>query len=300
MRWRSSPTSRIFTAAPAGTGRRWPRPRLSDRVKVAVVDATGRSWTHVRSFRISHETGRGQGRPRGARCPSRVQLIAIGGTASRETDALAADSSPRFRRPAPLRPRGHGERDGSVQSASAYAAQELPTSTSPSVARCRSRAGSRPARGTGEDRAQVDRRRAVSARRRRALARSLDAVVEDAVNAVGVDLNCLRPLLSRVGVTESLATAIVAHREKSGRFASRRRCSTFAPRPKAFRAVLPIPADQRWRDPLDASVCTRGLPGRAPHPGSFRVTLAELIGDERSLRSLRPAASPTTDSASRR
>ena len=56
------------------------------------------------------------------------------------------------------------------------------------------------------------------------LARSLDAVVEDAVNAVGVDLNTASvPLLARVsGVTESLAEAIVAHREKTGPFRNRK------------------------------------------------------------------------------
>ena len=81
------------------------------------------------------------------------------------------------------------------------------------------------------------------------LARSLDAVVEDAVNAVGVDLNTASvPLLARVsGITESLAEAIVAHRDADGQVsATARRCSKVpALGPQGIRAVRGVPADPR-------------------------------------------------------
>jgi protein Tex len=125
------------------------------------------------------------------------------------------------------------------------------------------------------------------------LARSLNAVVEDAVNAVGVDLNTASvPLLARVsGVTDSLAEAIVAHRESTGRFRNRKALLD-VPRlgPKAFEQCAGFLRINDGDDPLDAS---------GVHPESYPVvrrvldrsgvTLAELIGDERTLRSLRPA-----------
>ena len=125
------------------------------------------------------------------------------------------------------------------------------------------------------------------------LARSLNAVVEDAVNAVGVDLNTASvPLLARVsGVTETLAEAIVAHRERTGPFRNRK-ALLHVPRlgPKAFEQCAGFLRIRDGEDPLDAS---------GVHPESYpvvrrildrsKVTLAELIGDERTLRSLEPA-----------
>ncbi|ETZ98473.1 S1 RNA binding domain protein [Mycobacterium kansasii 824] len=125
------------------------------------------------------------------------------------------------------------------------------------------------------------------------LARSLDAVVEDAVNAVGVDLNTASiPLLSRVsGISESLAEAIVAYRDKTGAFASRRALLE-VPRlgPKAFEQCAGFLRIRDGDDPLDAS---------GVHPEAYPVvhrildrtglSLAEIIGDAGALRSLRPA-----------
>jgi uncharacterized protein len=125
------------------------------------------------------------------------------------------------------------------------------------------------------------------------LARSLDAVVEDAVNAVGVDLNTASvPLLARVsGVTDTMAEAIVAHRESTGPFRNRKALLK-VPRlgPKAFEQCAGFLRINDGEDPLD---------GSGVHPESYPVvrrildrsgvTLAELIGDERSLRSLKPA-----------
>lgn len=125
------------------------------------------------------------------------------------------------------------------------------------------------------------------------LARSLNSVVEDAVNAVGVDLNTASvPLLARVsGVTDSLAEAIVAHRETMGPFRNRKALLK-VPRlgPKAFEQCAGFLRITDGEDPLDRS---------GVHPESYPVvrrildragvTLAELIGDGRTLRSIRPA-----------
>jgi uncharacterized protein len=113
------------------------------------------------------------------------------------------------------------------------------------------------------------------------------------VNAVGVDLNTASvPLLARVsGVTESLAEAIVAHRESTGPFRNRKALLD-VPRlgPKAFEQCAGFLRIRDGEDPLDAS---------GVHPESYpvvrrildrsNVTLAELIGDTRTLRTLKPA-----------
>ena len=113
------------------------------------------------------------------------------------------------------------------------------------------------------------------------------------MNAVGVDLNTASvPLLARVsGVTDSLAEAIVAYREETGPF-RKRRALLDVPRlgPKAFEQCAGFLRIRDGDDPLD---------GSGVHPESYPVvrrildrsgvTLAELIGDERSLKSLRPA-----------
>lgn len=125
------------------------------------------------------------------------------------------------------------------------------------------------------------------------LAKSLGAVVEDAVNAVGVDLNTASvPLLARVsGISESLAEAIVAHRDKTGRFQNRRALLEVSRLgPKAFEQCAGFLRIRDGEDPLDAS---------GVHPESYPVvrrildragvSLAEIIGNERTLRTLRPA-----------
>jgi uncharacterized protein len=125
------------------------------------------------------------------------------------------------------------------------------------------------------------------------LARSLDAVVEDAVNAVGVDLNTASvPLLSRVsGVTESLAEVIVAYRDKAGAFRNRKALLD-VPRlgPKAFEQCAGFLRIRGGDDPLDESgVHPEAYPVVRRILDRSGVTLAELIGNERSLRALRPA-----------
>jgi len=227
-----------------------------------------------------------------------VQLIAIGnGTASRETDALATELIADMRAAGAELPAKAvvSEAGASVYSASAYAAHELPTLDvtlrgAVSIARRLQDPLAELVKiepksiGVGQYQHDVS---------PGTLARSLDAVVEDAVNAVGVDLNTASvPLLARVsGVTESLAESIVAHREATGPFPNRKALLK-VPRlgPKAFEQCAGFLRINGGDDPLDASgVHPEAYPVVRRILDRSSVTLAELIGDERSLRSLRPA-----------
>ncbi|MBY8851146.1 helix-hairpin-helix domain-containing protein, partial [Saccharothrix sp. MB29] len=122
------------------------------------------------------------------------------------------------------------------------------------------------------------------------LSRSLDAVVEDCVNAVGVDLNTASvPLLTRVsGITAGLAENIVLHRDSNGPFRSRKALKD-VPRlgPKAFEQCAGFLRIPNGDDPLDAS---------AVHPEAYpvvrriqqRAGAEQLIGNTAVLKSLRP------------
>ena len=123
-------------------------------------------------------------------------------------------------------------------------------------------------------------------------ASTLDAVVEDAVNAVGVDVNTASvPLLTRVaGVTPTLASNIVAYRDEHGAFATRKELGK-VPRlgPKAFEQCAGF-LRVSGEEPLDAS---------AVHPESYPVVrqmcsasglgVRELIGNTRVLHALKPS-----------
>ncbi len=291
----------LLLAAPAGTRTTLGLdPGFRTGVKVAVVDATGkvletgaiyphqpqRQWDSAKATLAALVAKHG------------VELIAIGnGTASRETDALATELIADIRGAGATAPAKAmvSEAGASVYSASAYAARELPSLDvtvrgAVSIARRLQDPLAELVKiepksiGVGQYQHDVT---------PGTLARSLDAVVEDAVNAVGVDLNTASvPLLSRVsGVTESLAEAIVAYREKTGPFRSRTALLD-VPRlgPKAFEQCAGFLRIRDGDDALDAS---------GVHPEAYPVvrrildrsgiTLAELIGNERSLRPLRPA-----------
>ena len=301
----------LLLAAPAGT-----RPTMGldpgfrTGVKVAVLDGTGKpvatDTIYPHELNRSRAAGGAAGRKPSARwaesiavlarlaAQHHVELIAIGnGTASRETDRLAADlikAHPELR----LSKIVVSEAGASVYSASAYASRELP----------------------GMD---VSLRGAVSIGRRLQdplaelvkidpksigvgqyqhdlselkLSRSLDGVVEDCVNAVGVDLNTASvPLLARVsGISEALAAAVVAHRDSAGPFHSRQALRD-VPRlgPKAFEQCAGFLRITGADDPLDAS---------SVHPEAYPVvrrisaaagsSLPGLIGNTAVLRSLRP------------
>ncbi|MFG1933398.1 Tex family protein [Mycobacterium sp. NPDC048908] len=291
----------LLLAAPAGNRTTLGLdPGYRTGVKVAVVDGTGRVVDTCAIFPHQPQRQWDTAKAALAALVARhgVELIAVGnGTASRETDALAAELIADIAAAGGKAPAKAlvSEAGASVYSASAYAAHELPT-------------------------LDVTLRGAVSIARRLqdplaelvkidpksigvgqyqhdvapgTLARSLDAVVEDAVNSVGVDLNTASvPLLARVsGVSESLAESIVAHRDQSGPFRNRKALLN-VPRlgPKAFEQCAGFLRIRGGDDPIDAS---------GVHPESYPVvrrildrsgvTLAELIGNERSLRSLRPA-----------
>lgn len=291
----------LLLAAPAGNRTTLGLdPGFRTGVKVAVVDGTGKTVDTCAIYPHQPQKQWDAAKATLAALVARhgVELIAVGnGTASRETDALAAELIADIRAAGAKAPAKAmvSEAGASVYSASAYAAQELPT-------------------------LDVTLRGAVSIARRLqdplaelvkidpksigvgqyqhditpgTLARSLDAVVEDAVNAVGVDLNTASvPLLARVsGISESLAEAIVAHRDKTGPFRNRKGLLK-VPRlgPKAFEQCAGFLRIRGGDDPIDASgVHPEAYPVVRRIMDRSGVTLAELIGNERSLRALRPA-----------
>ncbi|WP_199179635.1 Tex family protein [Mycolicibacterium goodii] len=291
----------LLLAAPAGTRTTLGLdPGFRTGVKVAVVDGTGKVLETCAIYPHQPQKQWDQAKATLGALIARhgVELIAIGnGTASRETDALASELITDIRKSGANPPIKAmvSEAGASVYSASAYAARELPdldvtVRGAVSIARRLQDPLAELVKidpksiGVGQYQHDVT---------PGSLARSLDAVVEDAVNAVGVDLNTASvPLLARVsGVTESLAEAIVAHRESTGPFRNRKALLD-VPRlgPKAFEQCAGFLRIRDGEDPLDAS---------GVHPESYpvvrrildrsNVTLAELIGDTRTLRTLKPA-----------
>ncbi|MEV7867927.1 Tex family protein [Streptomyces sp. NPDC088124] len=288
----------LLLAAPAGTRATLGLdPGFRTGVKVAVVDATGKVvatdtiYPHVPANKWDESLAKL------ARLAERhsVDLIAIGnGTASRETDKLAGElcaAHPELK----LTKVMVSEAGASVYSASAFASQELPDLDvsirgAVSIARRLQDPLAELVKidpksiGVGQyqhDLSEVK------------LSRSLDAVVEDCVNGVGVDVNTASaPLLSRVsGIGAGLAENIVAHRDANGPFRSRRALKDVARLgPKAYEQCAGFLRILGGDDPLDAS---------SVHPEAYPVVrsmvkstggeVASLIGNATALRSLRPA-----------
>ena len=291
----------LLLAAPAGNRTTLGLdPGFRTGVKVAVVDGTGKVLDTCAIYPHQPQKQWDAAKATLAALIARhgVELIAVGnGTASRETDLLATELISDIRSAGAAAPAKAmvSEAGASVYSASAYAAHELPgldvtLRGAVSIARrlqdpLAELVKIEP-KSIGVGQYQHDVTPAL-------LSRSLGAVVEDAVNAVGVDLNTASaPLLARVsGITETLAEAIVAHRDQSGRFASRRQLLD-VPRlgPKAFEQCAGFLRIRDGEDPLDAS---------GVHPEAYPVVrrildragvgLAEIIGDQRALRAIRPA-----------
>ncbi|WP_106400440.1 Tex family protein [Actinocorallia populi] len=284
----------LLLAAPAGTRTTMGLdPGLRTGVKVAVVDATGKV---VATDTIYPHEPRRQWDASLAKLAELVkahgvELVAIGnGTASRETDRLAGELAKLVPGVTKIMV---SEAGASVYSASAYAAQELPdldVSLRGAVSIAR-RLQDPLAELVKIDPKSIGVGQYQHDLAETKLSRSLKAVVEDCVNAVGVDVNTASvPLLTRVsGVSTGLAESIVAHRDANGPFRSRRSLKD-VPRlgPKAFEqcaGFLRIPGGE---DPLDSS---------AVHPEAYPVVrrileatgtgLKELIGSS-SLRTLRP------------
>ncbi len=288
----------LLLAAPAGTRVTMGLdPGLRTGVKVAVVDATGKVVDTATIY--PHEPRKKWDESLATLAvlaeKHKVELIAIGnGTASRETDKLAGDLIKAF--PAlPLTKIVVSEAGASVYSASAYASEELPgldVSLRGAVSIARrlqdplAELVKIDPRSIGVGQYQHDLSEVK-------LSRSLDAVVEDCVNGVGVDVNTASaPLLTRVsGIGAGLAENIVLHRDANGPFRSRTALKQ-VPRlgPKAFEqcaGFLRIPAGD---DPLDAS---------GVHPEAYPVVrrivdaaggdLKTLIGNGSALGRLAPA-----------
>ncbi|CAL9652357.1 Tex family protein [Streptomyces sp. enrichment culture] len=287
----------LLLAAPAGTRATLGLdPGFRTGVKVAVVDATGKVVAtdvihpHVPANRWDEAIAKL------ARLAKEhaVDLIAIGnGTASRETDKLAGElisKHPELK----LTKVMVSEAGASVYSASAFASQELPDMDvslrgAVSIARRLQDPLAELVKidpksiGVGQyqhDLSEVK------------LSRSLDAVVEDCVNGVGVDVNTASaPLLARVsGITSGLAENIVAHRDANGPFRSRtalKKVSRLGP--KAYEQCAGFLRIRGGDDPLDAS---------SVHPEAYPVVrrmvqsagqeVTGLIGNTAVLRSLRP------------
>ncbi|WP_334186677.1 Tex family protein [Noviherbaspirillum sp.] len=288
----------LLLAAPAG-----PRatmgldPGLRTGVKVAVVDATGKvvDTTTIYPHQPRNDWDGSLHTLAQLAQKHNVALISIGnGTASRETDKLAQDLI-KLRPELKLTKIVVSEAGASVYSASEFASRELPELDvslrgAVSIARRLQDPLAELVKidpksiGVGQYQHDVGQTQ---------LARSLDAVVEDCVNAVGVDVNTASaPLLARVsGLTSSVAQSIVTYRDTNGMFTSRTALRS-VPRlgEKTFEQAAGFLRVMAGENPLDAS---------AVHPESYPVVqkiLADInkdvkgvIGDTKLLQSLNPA-----------
>jgi uncharacterized protein len=271
-------------------------PGIRTGVKVAVVDGTGKLLEATAIY--PHEPRKDwDGSLRTLAALSRthgVQLIAIGnGTASRETDKLAADLI-KAHPDLGLTRAVVSEAGASVYSASALAAEEFPDLDvslrgAVSIARRLQDPLAELVRidpkaiGVGQYQHDVSQPQ---------LAKKLDAIVEDCVNAVGADVNTASaPLLSRIsGLSPSLARNIVAFRDEHGAFRDRRQILK-VPRlgDRTYQQAAGFLRIVRGDNPLDAS---------AVHPEAYPVVerivartglpITELMGKSQALRALAP------------
>ena len=287
----------LLLAAPAG-----PRatmgldPGLRTGVKVAVVDATGKvvDTATIYPHQPRNDWDGSLHTLEKLAEQHQVALISIGnGTASRETDKLAQDLIKR-RPDLKLNKLVVSEAGASVYSASEFASRELPELDvsirgAVSIARRLQDPLAELVKidpksiGVGQYQHDVSQTQ---------LARSLDSVVEDCVNAVGVDVNTASaPLLARVsGLNGNVAQSIVDYRDKNGKFSSRSMLRS-VPRlgEKTFEQAAGFLRVMDGDNPLDAS---------AVHPESYPLVekiLAEIkkevkqvIGDSALLKSLEP------------
>jgi uncharacterized protein len=288
----------LLLAAPAGARPTMGLdPGIRTGVKVAVVDGTGKLLETATVYPLQPRndvTGTMAELNRLIQ-KHRVELIAIGnGTASRETDRLVAEVIATLPAPKPIKV-VVSEAGASVYSASAKAAAEMPdldVSLRGAVSIARRLQDplaelvkiDPKAIGVGQYQHDVNQTR---------LARALDAVVEDAVNAVGVDLNTASAsLLSRVsGLSASLAGAIIVHRDQKGAFNCRRDILGVARLgARAFELCAGFLRIPNGSEPLDAS---------AVHPEAYGLArkivaacsrdVRSLMGDVATLKSLDPS-----------
>lgn len=272
-------------------------PGIRTGVKVAVVDATGKLIDHATIYPFEPKRQVDQSlKTLSELCQKhKVELISIGnGTASRETDRLVSDLFERY--PAAKAQKiVVSEAGASVYSASELASQEFPDLDvsirgAVSIARRLQDPLAELVKidpksiGVGQYQHDVGQSQ---------LARRLDAVVEDCVNAVGVDVNTASvALLNRVsGLSQTLAQNIVAYRDENGAFQHRQQLLKVSRLgPKAFEQCAGFLRIRGGSNPLD---------GSAVHPESYPVverilakleqTVDSLLGNSSLLRTLKPA-----------
>ncbi|OIQ44591.1 MAG: RNA-binding transcriptional accessory protein [Roseobacter sp. MedPE-SW] len=288
----------LLFAAPAGA-----RPTLGldpgirTGVKAAVVDATGKvvATETLYPFQPKNDLRGAQVSILKLIAEHGVELIAIGnGTASRETERMVAEVINNL--PAKVKKPTKvvvSEAGASVYSASELAAREFPDLDvslrgAVSIARRLQDPLAELVKiepksiGVGQYQHDVDQHK---------LSKSLEAVIEDVVNGVGVDLNMASaPLLAHVsGLGPGLAEAIVAHRDVNGAFASRRELLKVARLgPKAFEQCAGFLRIRDGKEPLDAS---------SVHPEAYSVArkvvtacgrdIRQIMGDDAALKGLR-------------
>jgi uncharacterized protein len=288
----------LLLAAPAGARVTMGLdPGIRTGVKVAIIDGTGKVLATSTVYPFQPRNDReGTLKTLSALCKTHgVQLVAIGnGTASRETDALTSEL---FTRCADLHMHKVvvSEAGASVYSASALAAAELPDLDvtlrgAVSIARRLQDPLAELVRidpksiGVGQYQHDVN---------QHMLARALDTVVEDCVNAVGADINTASaPLLARIsGLSESIAQNIVAFRDTNGAFQDRQQLLE-VPRigARTFQQAAGFLRIANGRNPLDRS---------AVHPEAYPIVekiisrtgvpVSDLIGKTEVLRTLQPA-----------
>ena len=273
----------LLMAAPAGAKNTMGLdPGLRTGVKVAVVDNTGKLLATDTIYPHTGQMERAMLSIFQLIKQHNVELIAIGnGTASRETERFAKDVIKEIKENKPQTV-VVSEAGASVYSASELAAQEFPdldVSLRGAVSIARRLQDplaelvkiEPKAIGVGQYQHDVNQSQ---------LARKLDAVVEDCVNAVGVDLNTASvPLLARVaGMTKTIAQNIVAYRDENGRFDSREQLKK-VPRlgPKAFEQCAGFMRIAAGDNPLDAS---------GVHPEAYPVVEKILQATEQSIQDL--------------
>lgn len=287
----------LLLAAPAGSRATMGLdPGIRTGVKVAIVDGTGKllDTATVYPFQPRNDLRGSQIEIAALIRKHKVELIAIGnGTASRETERMVADLLNELPAPKPMKVIV-SEAGASVYSASETAAAEFPNLDvsirgAVSIARRLQDPLAELVKidpksiGVGQYQHDVDQNR---------LARMLDAVVEDAVNGVGVDLNTASaPLLARVsGLGSSLAEAIVAHRNEIGPFKKRKDLLKVARLGnRTFEQAAGFLRIPNGTEPLDAS---------SVHPEAYGVAakivaacgrdVRSLMGDASALRALDP------------
>ncbi|MDY4333599.1 Tex family protein [Pectobacterium brasiliense] len=286
----------LLMAAPAGMRATMGLdPGLRTGVKVAVVDATGKL---VATDTIYPHTGQAAKAATvvAALClKHQVELVAIGnGTASRETERFFLDTQKQF---PDIKAQKVivSEAGASVYSASELAALEFPdldVSLRGAVSIARrlqdplAELVKIDPKSIGVGQYQHDVSQSL-------LAKKLDAVVEDCVNAVGVDLNTASvALLTRVaGLTRMMAQNIVTWRDENGRFHNREQLLKVSRLgPKAFEQCAGFLRINNGNNPLDASTV---------HPEAYPIVerilaateqaLQELMGNPNALRNLKPS-----------